>query len=627
MSRFGLATRLWIVDVFIVSAAIGGTLYFQNPLWSAATAVTAVLLLRVTLVRTFRPLEDLRDRMMNILVRTSEEETQIKVQNSLDTNINLLRNILYGHGDPRQVGDELYFGSKLINGVFDDVDRVKVVAGGVATIFCRNLRIATNILQPDGARAIGTKLAQGPAYDCLFKQTKTYRGEAEIFGQAYLTVYEPIIERNAVIGVLFVGVPKANCPHSHLADETRGGDVIGDMANAVHMFEEAAGAKAQAEREAADQRHLAEDVRRQHEAAGKAAAAAQREVVGQLSVGLERLSSGDLTHHIETAFPADYEKLRQDFNDALDRLRATMSSIMQDARSMRQGTSEISRASDDLAHRTARTAASIEETAAALDEITAKVNKTAEGAQQASRIVSNARSNAERSGVIVSQAVTAMAEIDKSAQEISQIISVIDEIAFQTNLLALNAGVEAARAGDTGRGFAVVASEVRALAQRSADAAKQIKALILASADQVNRGVDLVAQTGEALVGIVQQVADINNVVGEIAASAREQASSLQQVNNAVNEMDQVTQQNASMVEESTSASQALAHESEHLAEMVGHFDVGASAQNEVKPAKSASSHPRLGGAAPRPHIALATRGALAHKLAPKAAADDWEEF
>ena len=594
MSRFGLATRLWIVDVFIVSAAIGGTLYFQNPLWSAATAVTAVLLLRVTLVRTFRPLEDLRDRMMNILVRTSEEETQIKVQNSLDTNINLLRNILYGHGDPRQVGDELYFGSKLINGVFDDVDRVKVVAGGVATIFCRNLRIATNILQPDGARAIGTKLAQGPAYDCLFKQTKTYRGEAEIFGQAYLTVYEPIIERNAVIGVLFVGVPKANCPHSHLADETRGGDVIGDMANAVHMFEEAA---------------------------------AQREVVGQLSVGLERLSSGDLTHHIETAFPADYEKLRQDFNDALDRLRATMSSIMQDARSMRQGTSEISRASDDLAHRTARTAASIEETAAALDEITAKVNKTAEGAQQASRIVSNARSNAERSGVIVSQAVTAMAEIDKSAQEISQIISVIDEIAFQTNLLALNAGVEAARAGDTGRGFAVVASEVRALAQRSADAAKQIKALILASADQVNRGVDLVAQTGEALVGIVQQVADINNVVGEIAASAREQASSLQQVNNAVNEMDQVTQQNASMVEESTSASQALAHESEHLAEMVGHFDVGASAQNEVKPAKSASSHPRLGGAAPRPHIALATRGALAHKLAPKAAADDWEEF
>jgi methyl-accepting chemotaxis protein len=210
-----------------------------------------------------------------------------------------------------------------------------------------------------------------------------------------------------------------------------------------------------------------------------------------------------------------------------------------------------------------------------LEEITATVKRTAEGATHARTVVAAAKLDAETGGEVVGKAIVAMNAIETSSQGITQIIGVIDEIAFQTNLLALNAGVEAARAGDAGRGFAVVAQEVRALAQRSAEAAKEIKVLIATSTTQVSAGVDLVAQTGKALERIVNQVAQINGVVGEIAASAQEQSSGLQQVNVAINQMDQVTQQNAAMVEESTAASHALAREAQDLARLIGRFKVG----------------------------------------------------
>ena len=215
-----------------------------------------------------------------------------------------------------------------------------------------------------------------------------------------------------------------------------------------------------------------------------------------------------------------------------------------------------------------------------MDEITATVKKSAEGAVHARQVVIAADGDAKKSAAVVRQAVEAMDAIAKSSQQIEQIIGVIDEIAFQTNLLALNAGVEAARAGDAGRGFAVVASEVRALAQRSADAAKQIKALILASTTQVNDGVKLVAETGVSLERIVTQVADINNIVGEIAAAAKEEASALEQVNVAINQMDQVTQQNATMVEETTAASHSLSQETDRLAGLVGQFRVSQTNDN-----------------------------------------------
>ena len=287
--------------------------------------------------------------------------------------------------------------------------------------------------------------------------------------------------------------------------------------------------------------------------------------LAQIGAGLARLAANDLEQPIEKPFLPVFEKLRTDFNSAQGNLRATLQQIADGAAALHSGTQEISSASDDLSRRTEQQAASLEETAAALDEITATVKKSAEGATHARQVVVAADEDAKKSAVVVRQAVEAMDAIAKSARQISQIIGVIDEIAFQTNLLALNAGVEAARAGDAGRGFAVVASEVRALAQRSAEAAKEIKGLISASTTQVDHGVKLVAETGRSLERIMTQVAEINDVVGEIAAGAREQATGLEEVNSAINQMDQVTQKNAAMVEESTAASHSLSQETSKL--------------------------------------------------------------
>lgn len=261
-------------------------------------------------------------------------------------------------------------------------------------------------------------------------------------------------------------------------------------------------------------------------------------------------------------------------------------------------------AAGDLSRRTEHQASSLEETAAALDQITATVNKAASSAAHAREIVTEARRDAETSGNVVNKAVVAMGEIEKSSQQINQIIGVIDEIAFQTNLLALNAGVEAARAGDAGRGFAVVASEVRALAQRSAEAAKEIKALISTSTAQVGEGVELVAQTGQSLGRIITKVADIDSAVSDIAAGAREQSSGLQEVNTAVNEMDKVTQQNAAMAEQATAASKSVADETDRLTTLVGKFKVGA-----------AIAHRPTGRLAAKvtPSAPLPRRGTIAH--------------
>ncbi len=244
---------------------------------------------------------------------------------------------------------------------------------------------------------------------------------------------------------------------------------------------------------------------------------------------------------------------------------------------IKSGTGEIAQASDDLSRRTEQQAASLEETAAALDEITATVKKSAEGAGHARSVVETANDDARKSAVVVRQAVEAMDAIARSAQQIGQIIGTIDEIAFQTNLLALNAGVEAARAGDAGRGFAVVASEVRALAQRSAEAAKEIESLILTSRSEVDHGVQLVGEAGDSLERIMAQVAEINMIITEISTGAGEQATSLAEVNTAINQMDQVTQKNAAMVEESTAASRTLSQDSEQLASLVGRFQIGRS--------------------------------------------------
>ena len=398
-------------------------------------------------------------------------------------------------------------------------------------------------------------------------------------------------------------------------------DEVGQMADAVQTFKDAAIEKVRLEAEAADQRRQVEEQRKAAEAERAATAQQQAAVVDGLADGLERLAGGVLTFRLTEAFSPSYEKLRADFNAAMEQMQKTIIEVAHNSHGVRTASTEISQASDNLSRRTEQQAASLEETAAALDQITATVRKTAEGAGQARDAVGVARADAERSGVVVRDAVAAMSEIENSSQQISQIIGVIDEIAFQTNLLALNAGVEAARAGDAGRGFAVVASEVRALAQRSADAAKEIKALISASSQQVERGVNLVGETGKVLERIVTQVTQINGVVTEIAASAEEQSTGLQEVNTAVNQMDQVTQQNAAMVEEATAASHALTSEADTLARLISRFELGSQAKAQ------AGHTPAPAPSAQRTVTAMKTTGHRSGGAALAPQEDSWDEF
>jgi len=403
-------------------------------------------------------------------------------------------------------------------------------------------------------------------------------------------------------------------------------DEFGKMGQAIVAFRDAAIEKTRLEAEAVAQRSLNEQERAANEAEKAREAEADRLTIAALGQGLSAMADGDLTYRIEAEFAPKAAQLKSDFNAAIAQLQQAVSVVVSNVAGIRSGAGEISQAADDLSRRTEQQAASLEETAAALDEITATVNKTASGARQASDVVQAARGDAERSGVVVRDAVSAMTAIEQSSTQISQIIGVIDEIAFQTNLLALNAGVEAARAGDAGRGFAVVASEVRALAQRSAEAAKEIKTLISASTGQVGQGVKLVGETGEALNRIVDRVAEIDGLVSEIAASAQEQAVGLAQVNTAVNQMDQVTQQNAAMVEQSTAASHSLAQEAQSLQASVSHFQVGAVAS---EPAPRAAPAPVAPPARPASRMvqALKSIGRGGAALKPQAVEDGWEEF
>ena len=349
-------------------------------------------------------------------------------------------------------------------------------------------------------------------------------------------------------------------------------DEVGAMAKAVQVFKDN-GLKARAmEAEAAEMRSEADAQRGRTEAERRRNEAEQAAVVETLAANLSQLARGDLTTRIEADFQGQYAQIKADFNAAADSLGEAMAAIATATGAIRGGSDEIATASDDLSRRTEQQAASLEETAAALDQITATVKRSAEGARMASSAATAARTDAERSGEVVGDAVSAMGEIEASSNQITQIIGVIDEIAFQTNLLALNAGVEAARAGDAGKGFAVVASEVRALAQRSAEAAKEIKELIASSSSQVERGVQLVGETGRALTGIVSKVTEIDTLLAEIAVSSQEQATGLNQVNAAVNQMDQVTQQNAAMVEQATAAAAGLRTEAGELSNLVGRF-------------------------------------------------------
>ncbi|WP_051956074.1 methyl-accepting chemotaxis protein [Beijerinckia mobilis] len=379
---------------------------------------------------------------------------------------------------------------------------------------------------------------------------------------------KPILDLSLTMRELAAGNKSVTVPSKGLSDE------IQEMAEAVQIFKDAAIKKDELEQEALETRSRTEKERKAVEEERAQSLAYQTQAIDRLATGLAKLAEGNLAFDLVESFSPEYERLRHDFNSAVAQLNETMHAIVSNSTAIHSGSGEISQAADNLSKRTEQQAASLEETAAALDEITATVKRSAENASHAHSVVENANQDARQSATVVLDAVKAMDSISKSAQQIGQIIGVIDEIAFQTNLLALNAGVEAARAGEAGRGFAVVASEVRALAQRSAEAAKDIKTLISVSTTEVDHGVQLVNKAGEALDRIIAQVNEINGIVTEIATGAKEQATGLAEINAAINQMDQTTQQNAAMVEESTAASHSLVNEANELSRLIEQFQL-----------------------------------------------------
>ncbi|MDB5650741.1 MAG: mcpA [Hyphomicrobiales bacterium] len=347
------------------------------------------------------------------------------------------------------------------------------------------------------------------------------------------------------------------------------------MASALMTFRDQGGEKIALEKDASAARGREDESRAEREAMAHDQQAKAEQAVAVLGYGLKRLAEGDLAYRIQTVLYPAAEPLRFDYNTSAEKLRVVMSSIADAIISIRANSHEVSDASEAFSQRLEQQAASLEQTAAAIDHITQTVKHTAEASAVVNATAAQATAEARQGNLKVEATVNTIHDIARSSEKISTIIGVIDEIAFQTNLLALNAGVEAARAGDSGRGFAVVASEVRALAQRSADAAKEIKGLIASAQGNVENGVKRAGEAGGTIARLLAQITEVQTLTTDIAASAKEQAAGAHEVNIAVNTMDQTTQQNAAMVEETTAASRAMAAEAAALAELVGSFKLG----------------------------------------------------
>lgn len=559
------------------------------------------------------------------------------------------------------------------------VDRAAAAFDGVATVFVKNSkgyeRISTNLKTDKGSRAVGTLLATDHPAQSALARGDAYYGQATLFGKEYMTGYFPVNNpAGQTIGVLFVGthmdtiIAKINHlnamalysgivalvlsaiagfftnkmllkPFTRLIESVRNvstgkldsdisyvdrHDEFGQIARALGVFRENALERIRLEQQAETNHSLTEKDRiaRQEQVAQEAANV--KFAVDNIALGLVRLSDGDVSYRISQPFTEGLDQVRGDFNSSAEKLETALMQVAENVRGIEAGSSEIRFAADDLAKRTEQQAAAVEETAAALEEITATVKNSTVRAQEAGRLVSLAKAGAEQSGEIVSRAVSAMEAIDKSSGEITNIIGVIDEIAFQTNLLALNAGVEAARAGEAGKGFAVVAQEVRELAQRSASAAKEIKTLISTSSKQVREGVELVGDTGRALETIVAEVQEINRHVSAIVEAAQEQSAGLQQINTSVNQMDQDTQKNAAMVEETTAATHSLSQEVVSLNQLLALFKLSGAVGQSLSPL-----HRATGAEAPTASPARVLGRKIANAFAGNAAVkeDGWDSF
>ncbi|EJT02667.1 methyl-accepting chemotaxis protein [Rhizobium sp. CCGE 510] len=509
------------------------------------------------------------------------------------------------------------------------VDRTAQSIAGVATIFQKQggdyVRISTNVKKENGDRAVGTKLITEHPAQPVLARGEAYYGQAELFGRKFMTGYFPVKNAsNANVGILFIGIPMevyyqrmyelqmlvlgvgaivmlivgvlafyairlsvkplqalTASVHSISSGDLDGAipcvakkNEFGDIGRALALFRDSARARRDLETQAAEQRSLSDAERARNDADKRSLDGQIDFAVSQLAAGLGRLSQGDVSQTIGTPFVGRLEQLRVDFNASLLRLQDTLSGIRDSASTIQRNSGAVSASAGELSKRTEAQAASLEETAAAVEEITVTVRSSAERAREANNVVAATKKTADNSGAVVGDAVAAMDRIEEASQRIEQIIEVIDDIAFQTNLLALNAGIEAARAGEAGKGFAVVAHEVRELAQRSADAAREIKSLIETSSREVTVGSELVQKTGSVLASISQEIIAISGHVETIATASRDQSAALQEVNGSVNAMDQMTQKNASMVAETTQASRLLAGEADTLMALIERFRI-----------------------------------------------------
>ncbi|HUD93114.1 methyl-accepting chemotaxis protein [Sphingobium sp.] len=530
------------------------------------------------------------------------DSAQVQGMERLDTNMRVAWSILDGLGKERSVRDgNMIAGNVILNDNDEAVDRITTLVGGSATIFQGDTRIATNVKKDDGRRATGTPLAAGPAREAVLGRGKPYRGEADILGKPYFTAYDPI--KNAqgeVIGVLYVGIP-ATSFYAHVnrvgwqgllvtvlvtalaaficlrvaarlfrplegvttsmkslaegnsriaISDTDRPDEIGNIARALLIFRDAAVAKEKADNE-------------------------QKMVVESLSNGLDRLSAGDMTADIRQEFPAGYATVRSNFNSALTSLRDLIGAAGESAISIRGGSQEIAQASEDLARRTEANAASLEESSAALIEIDNRLKATADAAGRTVASADHAITTVSGGRSVANEVVQAMIRVSESAKNIDSVIEGMDKIAFQTRVLAMNAAVEAGRAGEAGRGFAVVADLVSALAMRSEEEAKLAREQLTVTQAEIVIAVSAVQKVDGSFAGIADDVQQVHELLGDMAADNLAQSTAISQITVAIGTMNLSTQQNAAMVEETSAAARNLTAEVSKLTGHTARFNTG----------------------------------------------------